>query len=265
MGRWTDIAEWVGPIPNSGDGDGVELEPEDSMGRVMGLVVHTAEGTYQGTIAWQYNPVSEVGSHFINAKDGRRAQMIDTHDRSWCQSAGNTYWLSSENEGFGSHGEPLTAEQIESNAQEFARIVRENPHVPLQVSNSPNTPGLGWHGMGSVAWGNHPDCPGNAVKAQLQIIVDRAAEINGGDDLDSAHAKMLEDVHYTLTHLAPGSLALALHAAYPDLVADVKAARAAAESNKTQTTAQLSDQQLNTLADLVAAKLTSQVWHVSKG
>jgi len=52
--------------------------------------------------------------------------------------------------------------------------------VPAQITDDPNGYGLGWHGMGGAAWGNHPDCPGEPIKAQRQQILDRAIAINAG-------------------------------------------------------------------------------------
>lgn len=174
MARWTDIADWLGPIVNSGDGDGRPGEAEDRMAGHVGVVIHIAEGSYAGTIAWQRNPSAAVGSHFVLAKDGRRSQMIDTDERSWCQSAGNSTWISVENEGRG--GEQLTPQQVENCARILARAHRDYG-VPLQLSNSPTTPGLGWHGMGGAAWGGHYNCPGSPIKLQLPAIVARAKEL----------------------------------------------------------------------------------------
>lgn len=192
MARWLDLAPWRGPTINSGDGDGTPLEAEDAVREVRGLVVHIAEGFFEGTISWEHNPDADVSSHFVGARDGRRAQVVDTHDRAWTQSAGNPYWLSIEEEGFtlGHHlhrpgWERLTDEQIEFTAQLFARIHREFG-VPLKLAASPSDRGLAYHSLGAehgVNWG-HSDCPGEPIKAQLPAILARAVEIvNGGDDM----------------------------------------------------------------------------------
>lgn len=191
MGRWTDVAAWAGPIPNCGPG---------AMSAHMGVVIHTAEGSYAGTDSWQRNPAAEVGSHFLTAKDGRVEQLIDTDIRSWCQVAGNDAWISIENEGYGSRGESLSAGQQEACARILAKA-HTVYGVPLQVSNSPSTPGLGWHGMGGAAWGGHYDCPGTAIKAQLPAIVARAAEIIGGDDMTPEQEAKLQTVLEVATRL----------------------------------------------------------------
>lgn len=167
MGRWIDLAQQES-TPNTG-GD---------MDEQRGVVLHIAEGSYDGTIAWQKNPASDVSSHFVAAKDGRAAQMVDTDRVAWTQKAGNGHWLSIENEGF--VPDTLTAGQIEFAAQILARAHLEYG-VPLQVATSPEGRGLGHHSMGSHPgypddWG-HSSCPGANIINQKAAIVARAKEI----------------------------------------------------------------------------------------
>lgn len=161
---------YIGP-PDSNWGGSVTRPP-------MGMVCHTAVGTYDGTIAWQKNPVSDVSSYFVTAQDGRYGQMLDLDLKAWTQGDGNTAWIGVENEG--DQFTAWTSGQIEAMAQIFAFIRRTWPSVPNQLTNSPAIGGLGWHGMGGVAWGNHPDCPGDVNRALLPVILNRATIINGG-------------------------------------------------------------------------------------
>lgn len=180
MGRWADIATWVGPTPNEGDGDGRPGEAEDHMAGHVGLVVHIAEGTFDGTTAWERNPAAQVSSHFVVGKDGRVAQMVDTDDRSWCQSDGNATWISVENEGY--HTEAPTPAQVEALARLYARVMQVYG-TPARLSDSPTVGGLGWHGMGGAAWGGHYDCPGEQFKAARSAVLARALTILTGDPL----------------------------------------------------------------------------------
>jgi hypothetical protein len=179
MGIWTDLATWRGPTVNCGDGDKTTNEPEDRLAEHRGVVVHIAAGYFEGTTSWQRNPVSRVSSHFIVAKDGRIAQMVDTNIRAWTQLAGNPFWNSIENEGF--LPDALTPAQVEANAQILARGHREHGW-PLQIASSPSGRGLGHHSMGAehgVNWG-HPQCPGPAIVGQKPAIVARAQQIVAG-------------------------------------------------------------------------------------
>jgi N-acetylmuramoyl-L-alanine amidase len=194
MLRWSELAEWRGPTAARG---GAMLEQR-------GLVVHIAEGSYEGTIAWQKGS-NNVSSHFVvaspaDAHDGRIAQVVDLDVAAWTQRSGNGRWLSVENSGFSPH--ELSAAQVESNAQLYARGMQDFGW-PAKLATSPADHGLAYHGIACAGpggdprapwvvpnttgqvWG-HCDCPGAGVIAQLPAILARAIEINtgaGSDDM----------------------------------------------------------------------------------
>lgn len=179
MARWTDIATWRGPTVNRGAGDQTE---------VRGLVVHIAEGWFEGTIAWQKNPDSDVSSHFVVARDGRIAQVVDTSDAAWTQRSGNGEWLSVECEGFTKENErnpggweKLTSEQLDAVARILLKC-HQVYDVPLQTTSSTTGQGLGHHSMGAD-WG-HQACPGRSIIAQKPTIVQRALALQNGDDVN---------------------------------------------------------------------------------
>lgn len=181
--RWTDLARWVGPTPNQ----------SGAMVEHRGLVLHIADGSYEGTIAWQRNPTADVSSHFIVSKTGAIAQMVDTDVTAWTQRAGNGHWLSVENEGRG--GQRLTDQQIEANARLLARAHRVY-RVPLQLATSPSGRGLGHHSMGAesgVNWG-HASCPGEPIKAQKSQILARAKVLAGATTQEETMAITDDDV-----------------------------------------------------------------------
>lgn len=169
MARWAS-APWWGPADSNYSGHVVECR---------GLVVHIAEGSFDGTVSWQRNPDADVSSNFVTDYDGAVVQMVDTDTQTaWTQATGNGHWISNENAGF--HGDILTDAQIEANAEMFAWIV-QTYGVPLKLAAGPNDKGLGWHGMGGTAWGGHPDCPGpRNVSEALPRILNRAVQIVTG-------------------------------------------------------------------------------------
>lgn len=169
MAIWSDIADWIGPSPNKYPGQ--EQTP-------LWVVLHIQEGTEAGTTAWQKNPASKVSSHFLAPKNGRLAQMLDTHDASWSVVAGNLRALSIECEGY--PGDSLTPDQLEACAQVLARA-HTLYGVPL-TAVSPPAPGLTGHGLGGAAWGGHYGCPGSPILAQRPAIITRAAQIAGVPD-----------------------------------------------------------------------------------
>lgn len=210
MGHWTDLpAVWHQAADNFGDGDYVPNEPADRMAAVNGIALHIAQGSGAGTVSWCANPSSDVGPHFVVDESGNITQMVDTDDYSWCQAAGNRYWLSVENAGWS--GNPLTAGQIEANARILARA-HQVYGVPLQATDSTSGRGLGWHGMGGADWGGHYDCPGEPIKAQRGAIIARAQQIiDGGgsttmSELTGYDRRALDSILYMLyTTLATDS------------------------------------------------------------
>lgn len=272
MARWSDLATWRGPSVNSGDGDGRPLESADALAEVRGLIVHIAEGFFEGTISWQQNPDADTSSHFIAGRSGGRAQMVDTGDRAWTQGAGNSRWLSVECEGFtlghklyrqGWH--QLTGEQIEFIAQLFARI-HQVYGVPLQLTNHPDRRGLGYHSMGAEQgfnWG-HLHCPGEPIKAQLPQILARAIDIvrgrtsstTGDQDVMYAQIKGQDPIYRIgddgIEHVtgseAGKAWTAAVAAGYKAVVVENQAQLDALTPKPKTVPVDLTDQQLETLA-----------------
>lgn len=160
------FADWR-PVRNFTAG-GVNRPPR-------GMVLHTAVGSYEGTISWCNNPASNVSCYFVCSKDGRIAQLVDLNNRAWTQAAGNVDWIGVEFEGYGDHGEALTDAQLTSAATILAWL-HQTYNVPLQTTDDPrNGRGLIYHGAGGAGWGGHYGCPGPQIVAQRGEIIKRAA------------------------------------------------------------------------------------------
>lgn len=171
MAIWSDIAVWQGNSPNNSGHRAV----------TKGLVLHIAEGSYEGTIAWGRNPSAGVSYHFVIARDGRMAQTLDTDLIAWTQADGNGTWLSVEFEGH--TGDSLTPAALESAARLYAKVAAHYA-VPLALATSPSMRGLGHHSMGGAAWGNHPNCPGQPIINQKPAILSRANQLLGGGSVN---------------------------------------------------------------------------------
>ncbi|WP_236256340.1 peptidoglycan-binding protein [Streptomyces hygroscopicus] len=143
---------------------------------VRGVVVHIMAGTLAGTDSWFRSSKAKASSHFGTGKGGALYQWVDTADRAWAQAAGNTTWLSVENEGKG--GDTLTDAQLDRNAEVLA-WAHKTYGVPLKVATSVSDRGLAYHGLGGSAWGGHTSCPGPRIVAQLPEIVRRAKKLAG--------------------------------------------------------------------------------------
>lgn len=197
MTLWTDIAQWRGPV----------LHHSGTISDHMYVVIHTADGTYEGTISWQKNPQSDNSSHFIVDFDGKIAQVNDTANRSGAQIEGNPFSIAIENAG--NENKPLTPQQIEANAKILAKAHLLHG-IPLQLTGKVGTRGLGHHSMGAesgVNWG-HALCPGSIIKAQKPAILARAVEIVNGRPRPyrpPADPTLEADVIYQVTGVPAGA------------------------------------------------------------
>jgi N-acetylmuramoyl-L-alanine amidase len=173
---WSDIATWRGPVLHHSSRPITDH---------MYVVIHTADGTAAGTIAWQQNPRSGNSSHFVVDVDGAIYQVNDTEIESGAQILGNPYSIAVENAG--NENTPLTAAQVAANARILAKAHLVHG-VPLQSTGRVGTRGLGHHSMGAesgVNWG-HSQCPGSIIKAQKPLILAQAVAIvnGGGSDVE---------------------------------------------------------------------------------
>jgi len=149
---------------------------------VTGMLVHTQVGNNPGSIGWFNDSRSQASAHFCIAQDGTIVQMGPVNGwKAWHCAEGNPHWYGCE---FADNGQPanaLTQAQIAAGAQLLELLSRPGVgNFPMQISNSPGTEGLGWHGMGGSAFGGHFDCPGDVRKAQRPAILKLAQQIRGG-------------------------------------------------------------------------------------
>ncbi|MHB8604750.1 MAG: N-acetylmuramoyl-L-alanine amidase, partial [Thermoplasmatota archaeon] len=95
------------------------------------IVIHTAEGSYSGTISWFQNCNAQASSHYVVAKDGRVAAMVRDEDIAW--HAGwwdtNTHSIGIEHEGY-TYTCCYTQAQYEASAK-LTRWLADRYGVPL--------------------------------------------------------------------------------------------------------------------------------------
>lgn len=158
------FANWL-PSPND-YGGGMAAQPR-------GVVLHIEQGTEASAAAWFHTPTSQVSAHFGVSKGGLVDQFVDTDSAAWAEVEGNDAWVSIEHEGYS--GEALTPAQLAGTVRVIAWLKGHEGGpgyaFPLQVTDTPDRPGIGWHGMGGAAWGNHPACPGDPIRAQRPAII----------------------------------------------------------------------------------------------
>jgi hypothetical protein len=150
------------------------------MKEYLGVVDHIEQGSEGGTIGWFQNPASEVSAHFAISKTGQVAQFVDIHDAAWAEVSGNPDYISVEHEGVA--GDHLTAMQLVAEAHLIAWI-HNTVGFTFTLADTPGERGLGYHAMGGVAWGDHPDCPGAPIVASRATVLAAAQALVGSSIL----------------------------------------------------------------------------------
>jgi hypothetical protein len=177
---------WNSPWPcANGDGGGMSV-PHG----IMGLLEHTMVGNLlPGTVSWFNNPAAQASAHFGVDQLGNIHQFGPVNGwMAWHCAEGNPNWFGCEFADDGVPANPLTAAQITAAAQLLELLSRPDlGNFPLQISDNTSTEGYGWHGMGGLAFGDHPDCPGDVRKAQRPQIVALAMSIRQGVPVPAAN------------------------------------------------------------------------------
>lgn len=157
------FAEWRGPLPASNYAPG-------QLAKVIGLVVHHADGSLSSADAHFHTPGVEASAHFGVDFDGTIVQWVDTADVAYTQCAGNwTGWTSVENASDPNTPDaPPTAQQIASMGRLIAWL-----GIPAVPASSPTSGGVGYHrqfpGPCASAWGQTA-CPGQGFIDSIPAI-----------------------------------------------------------------------------------------------
>jgi hypothetical protein len=174
-------------------------------GAMTGVIMHTMVGSQAGTISWFNNPQAQASAQFGVGFDGAIHQFgpIGQGWIAWHAGAANATWYGIEHEDGGDPSRPLTDAQLTASAQ-LTEMLTGYAGIPLQVTNSPSTGGLGTHSMGGSAWGGHA-CPGDVRAAQRDEVIRRAQAIRGGGPVPQPPAKpRLEEA---VMQIGPGETA----------------------------------------------------------
>lgn len=98
---------------------------------VQYVVVHTMQGSYEGSINWFLNPDSDVSAHFcVRSEDGDITQMVHLDDRAWHVGNSNSWAIGIEHEGFVDDASWYTFAMY-SRSAELARWLADRFALPL--------------------------------------------------------------------------------------------------------------------------------------
>ena len=119
------------------------------------VVVHTMQGSYNGSIAWFQNPESQVSAHYcMQSKDGEVTQMVLDKDRAYHVGTMNRYALGIEHEGFVEDPDKWYTWAMYNSSARLARWLTIKHNIPVdrdhivghvELPNQTHTdPGPGW-------------------------------------------------------------------------------------------------------------------------
>lgn len=175
----------------------------------LGVIVHVNQSN--GDLANYVQNSSDVCPNFQVYKDGSIEQYLPINNQPWCQTAGNQQYAAVETEGYNT--ESWTGPQLDSVALILA-MYHAQMNLTMALAEQPGDNGVGWHGMGGIAWGNHPGCPGDQRKAQRADAIAIASGVtpSGGGTLIGGLLMALSDaeqadVYRILQNLANPGLA----------------------------------------------------------
>lgn len=63
---------------------------------IRGVVIHSMDGFYNGTISWFKNPDAQVSAHYLISKSGEVRQMVEDKDTAWHAGNYNPYTIGIE-------------------------------------------------------------------------------------------------------------------------------------------------------------------------
>ena len=146
-------------------------------GDVQYVIVHTAEGSYNGTISWFNNCSAQVSAHYVVSESGQITQMVREDDIGWHVSCWNGETIGIEHEGYASNSTHEDA-MYQASANLTADILADwnlpadrsvvMGHVEIDPGCNPNShwdPGPGWD------WDYYMDLIGGENTVDLTELV----------------------------------------------------------------------------------------------
>jgi N-acetyl-anhydromuramyl-L-alanine amidase AmpD len=107
-------------------------EAKRSESAIRFIVIHVAEGSFAGTVAWLQNPRAHASANFVVGREGEVQQLVPLHDIAW--HAGNwAYNLRSvgiENVGFTDDPAGFTTREYRAAAR-IAAVVARRSVIPI--------------------------------------------------------------------------------------------------------------------------------------
>lgn len=121
------------------------------------IVWHETAGSYDGSISWLCNPVSDASAHLVVREDGLQAtQLVPLFEKAWHAAAFNSRAIGVEHANITAKGY-ATEKQLRVSARIFGWLCLEYA-VPPRWSRDGSSPGVCRHSDLGAAGGGHTQC-----------------------------------------------------------------------------------------------------------
>jgi len=119
------------------------------------IVIHVAEGYYNGTISHFRNSTTNVSAHFVISRNGDIAQMVEIEDAAWHAGCYNDFSIGIEHEGFVDHPDDWFTPAMYQASADLVTWLSENYGIPANRDHI-----VGHSEIGVCNHNGHTD-PGN--------------------------------------------------------------------------------------------------------
>lgn len=124
--------------------------------RIQYIVIHTAQGSFNGALSWLCNPKSKVSAHYLISKEGKIVNLVPIDRKAWHVGSLNSMCIGIENEGDCTKKDWITSQLWEANKQLCAALCKElnlppdkiighNDEILKRAGNTHSDPGKWWN------------------------------------------------------------------------------------------------------------------------
>jgi hypothetical protein len=180
------------------------------------IIIHDAEGSYDGTISTFQNPASYVSANYVvRSSDGAVTEMVRPNDVSW--GAGdwyvNMHAINIENEGFATQGSTWYTQAEYSSDAALVQYLAAKYGIPLDrqhILGHEDVPGPTDYYTSIQHWDPGPFWNWNHFMALVHGVSDSAEQASGGSPTRGTHQLVTIDPTFdnnkpTVTDCSGGS------------------------------------------------------------
>lgn len=125
--------DYPGAVWKPANSNGYEVANRPKSHPITGIVIHTMQGTYDGSTDWFQNPQARVSAHYLIGSDGRIEQMVQEKDIAYHAGSMeyNSKTIGIEHEGWVDQQKWYTPKLFDASARVAAYLVKKY-NIPIK-------------------------------------------------------------------------------------------------------------------------------------